>query len=237
MTIGFNNGTYFKLQKIPIERFSPKYFDIFSCDGAWAIELACIQKEMIHAIITLDASMFQKFSIVTLHGTVMEYSDSPETHNLLNLYEKAVQKLNIKNVVIHAEYAKDLDIFLKHPKLPVSIENMDHPKKFGHSVDQIESILEKYPFGLTLDVQHCYVNDSTLALAREFHKKFREKIVEYHVSGSDENAFHSPLFKTRQKQIISAIECKEIPIIIESVFEKMNEHKKELKYIISELNK
>ena len=56
-----------------------------------------------------------------------------------------------------------------------------------------------------------------MALAKEFYDRFRGKIVQIHLSGYQ--GFHDPLFKTKQSEIIRAIEDLSVPIIIESILD------------------
>jgi len=95
----------------------------------------------------------------------------------------------------------------------------------------IQSILDKYNFGLTLDLQHCFVNDPTMKLAQDLQMKFHGRIVEYHISGFEEKAPHYPLYETRQDIIIESLIYKTIPIIIESVFDICGDEQDELRYI------
>jgi hypothetical protein len=71
--------------------------------------------------------------------------------------------------------------------------------------------------------------------AMEFQGLYKDRIVEYHISGHDEEKLHWPLFKTKQDIIIRSLLYPEIPIIIESEFENYDEAGKELNYIKSRM--
>lgn len=83
-------------------------------------------------------------------------------NRLLSKLVKINKKYNIQNNVFHVDRIKNWDIFLDYNTLPISIENMDNRKNFGKSIKDISFILEKYNFNLTLDLQHCFVNDSSM---------------------------------------------------------------------------
>jgi hypothetical protein len=111
---------------------------------------------------------------------------------------------------------------------------MDERKKMWQTVKDIWKILEQNPnFWLTLDLQHCFVNDPSMKLAYDFHKTFWNKIVQYHIAWYDKQYLHYPLFKTKQNNIIQALQKKDIPIIIESTFDEKSDLKKEIEYILS----
>jgi hypothetical protein len=70
-----------------------------------------------------------------------------------------------------------------------------------------------------------------MKLAFDFQEKFKERIVEYHIAGNGEEFLHYPLFKTKQDEIITSLQYPNIPIIIESTFDKIGEQEEELEYI------
>ncbi len=116
--------------------------------------------------------------------------------------------------------------------LPISIENMDRNKEFGKNIEDIKSIIERYNFNLTVDLQHFFTNDPSMESAINFQKIYKKNIVVYHLSGYDKKFLHYPLFKTGQNEIIKSVMHKEIPIIIESTFDKLGEETKELNHIM-----
>ena len=145
------------------------------------------------------------------------------------------KKFDIRNIVVHPDTVVDWEVFLQYADLPISIENMDDQKNFWKTIEDIASILEKYDFGLTLDVQHCFTNDPSMQLAKDFHEKFSDRIVEYHLSGYDPEKLHYTLFKTEQDIIIDHVLLKDKPIILESCMENYDEGKMELEYVLERL--
>jgi uncharacterized protein (UPF0276 family) len=85
----------------------------------------------------------------------------------------------------------------------------------------MQILLDRYPyFGLTLDVQHAYVNDPTMSIAYQLQQYYGDRIVEYHVSGYDKPYLHHPLVQTQQTTICDAIIFRDKPMIIESTFDQ-----------------
>lgn len=162
------------------------------------------------------------------------YQDDEESHRILKSVEKICAELPIKNIVIHPDNVVDRSVFQQYKHLPFSIENMDDRKKSCRSVEDIQKTLEEHPYmWFTLDLQHCYTNDPTMQLAKDFHKVLWHKIVEYHLSWYHPELLHYPLFKTHQDEIIKSLENRDIPIIIESTFDNQYELAKEITYIKS----
>lgn len=100
-----------------------------------------------------------------------------------------------------------------------------------------KKILDKYNFGITIDLQHCYDNDRSMNLSLNFQNIFKDRIKEYHISWYEKSRPHLSLFKTKQDIIINSLLYKDKPIIIESCFDKLWDHIKELNYILENLNK
>ena len=237
MIIGFSNGDFYRLFQNELERFSKKYINLYKANNlANAIELNCLNEGYIDYIILSNNLDLSYFKYISLHAPNLLYQKNDVSNRILSKLVEVYKKYSIKNIVIHVDMVKDWDIFSNYSMLPISIENMDDRKDFGKSIADIKSILEKYNFNLTLDLQHCFVNDSTMKLAFEFQKLFNKRIVEYHISGFEKDLSHYPLFKSSQDEIIYSLQFKNLPIIIESTFDKIGEHKKELLYIKQKLN-
>lgn len=235
MTIGFSNGNFYKLFSDPYERFSNEYLDRYMSGGANAIEVHCLDEKMVDYILDVKDLDLSDFSHVSFHAPALAYKDDEGSNRFLYKLELLTAKYNLKNIVFHPDTVLDWSVFIKHKKLPISIENMDGHKNFGKTVDDISSILDKYDFRLTLDLQHCFMNDNSMQSAADFQEKFKNRISEYHISGLNINEPHYPLFKTKQNTIIDALKYSELPIIIESTFEHFGDQEKEIGYIKNHL--
>ena len=174
------------------------------------------------------------FSYCSIHAPVYNYQNDEKSHKILKIINNICSMLPIKNIVIHPDLFIDRSVFYQYSNLPFSIENLDDNKKSCKWIQDIWKILKGNPdFWFTLDLQHCFTNDPSMQLAKDFHKEFWSKIVEYHISWFHPEYIHYPLFKTKQIQIIKALENVNIPIIIESTFDEKTELKKEIEYILS----
>lgn len=174
------------------------------------------------------------FSYCSIHAPIYPYQDDAESHKILKYLEKLSSELPIKNIVFHPNTVLNWVFFDHYKHLPLSIENMDDRKTCFRWVEDIKKILDECPhFNFTLDLQHCFVNDPTMQLAKDFHEAFWDRLVEYHISWSHPDYIHHPLYITKQDQIIQALENPNIPIIIESSFDKEDWLEKEIQYIKS----
>lgn len=193
----------------------------------WKISECSISRE------TLE----NKFSYCSIHAPMYAYQDDEESHKILKYLEKLCFELPIKNMVFHPNPVLDWAFFDQYKNLPLSIENMDDRKTSFRWVEDIKKILDKYPyFNFTLDLQHCFVNDPTMQLSKDFHEAFWDRLVEYHISWFHPDYLHHPLYLTKQDQIIQALQNQNIPIIIESGFDEKDWLKKEIQYISNIIN-
>jgi len=230
MIIGFSRGDFYRMFPKDESVALVKKINSLDNDLINAIELNCASKKLIECF--LDEEIDLSFlDYVSIHGPSL--SDNNLKEILLRL-EKINKKYGIDNFVFHAEKGIDWDLVKDIITSPISIENMDNRKKFGKTVESIKKIIDKYDFKFTLDLQHAYTNDKSMKLADKFHRELGDKIIEYHLSGFDPKFLHYPLFKTKQNEIINGVR-KDIPIIIESTFDKEKEAEKELRYVVERL--
>lgn len=172
------------------------------------------------------------FVFCSLHAPAYTYQDDEHSHSILKNIKQLCSIFPIKNIVVHPDQVVDRSVFKQYSHLPFSVENMDERKTTWRSVSDIKKILDENPnLWFTFDLQHCYVNDPTMQLAKDFHKELWDRIVEYHIAWYHSELLHYPLFKTHQDIIIQAIEKTDVPIIIESTFDKAGELQKEIEYI------
>ena len=231
MIIGFGNGDFWKLHTTETNRFEDSFLQSLIEAETNAVELHCRDIESLDFLLMYNMHSLAKFHFVSVHSLNFAYDDNDMSHNILQKIEQVCAKCHVKNVVFHTDNVLNWDVIAQYKNIPVSIENMDDRKKFGRTLADIQLILDKYDFGLTLDLQHCFVNDPTMQLAKDLQTTFKDRIVEYHISGFDKNALHYPLYKTNQNIIIESLAYKKVPIIIESVFDTFDDSQKELYYI------
>lgn len=229
MKIGFCNGVFYKLKK---SRFSPEVMEKFDSLNCNAIELFPQgEKHLDMMIDVLSKDVYSKYEWVSMHAPSYFCKNNEKTRRIFEKLRKVVLKFDIKNVTFHPDRIIDWDIMNEISDLPVSLENMDVDKRLGKSVFDMERLLKKGNFGLTLDVQHCYTNDQTMNTASEFISTFKDKIKEIHLSGFDPDKLHVPLHTVGQDIIINSVKDLDIPIILETTFESFDDIEKELEYV------
>ncbi len=223
--IGFSTGClHMTYSDRKSQEFSNETINLLSLDGrARAIEINCGGKGSFDHILELKPDL-SGFEYVSIHAPA-EFSSSD-----IDLMRAMTNEHRIDNFVFHPSVSSNWDLLAKSG-LPVSIENMDSRKDIGKNVGEIASILGRYGFGLTLDLQHCFTNEESMSSAREFQEILGDRVVEYHLSGFDSRWNHFPLFKTGQDKIIGSLKNKKAPIIIESAFFNIDEIQGELDHI------
>lgn len=174
------------------------------------------------------------FQYCSIHAPVYAFQHDEQSRKIFSFLEELCERYAINNIVFHPDTVVDWSIFLDYKHLPISIENMDEQKDSFKSVEEFTKLFELYPhINFTLDLQHCFVNDPTMQLAKDFHQAFGDRLVEYHISWYDSKLLHYPLFKTKQNEIIKAVERKDLPMIIESTFDEADWLQREIEYIES----
>jgi hypothetical protein len=233
MIIWFSSWNLYRLETNKYQRFENEHINHFKVDKSNALEIHCLDEDMIDFIINNKIDL-SEFNYISIHSPNLQWDWVAE--KILWKIRLLIKKINLKNIVIHPDRLEDFSIFKKFKDLPLSIENMDNDKSFWKSIHDIWPILDKYKsLWLTLDLQHCFVNDNSMKLADDFHDKYWDRIVEYHISWYGKKYSHYKLFKTQQDIIIDSLKLKEIPIIIESSLDEVGDIHKELDYIIERL--
>lgn len=228
MILGFSSGCLYKTH----DRLGRETFEIYRKTGSNAIELMVHDVEDLPKLKEITREELAGFEHVSLHAPKFDGLSEKELNDVLRQIEAAHQKLSLEYVVIHPDIISDWKIFSDF-SFPVAVENMDDRKESCRNVEDMQKVFEQIDAKMILDVNHCFSNDPTMKLAYDFIEAFRDRIVGFHLSGFE--TFHDPLYKTQQQEILDAIFDKNIPIIIESGFEKEEEVEKEFEYIKNKL--
>lgn len=227
MILGFSTGCLHETH----DPLSPETFDVFRKIGANAIEINVHYMDMAPALLNLEQKDFVGFRWVSIHAPSFDRFDTNSVikfRQTLDIFEQFCQKVKVNSIVFHPDQIGEWAIFENYT-FPVLIENMDWRKEVGKYVDSMKEIFEKADAPMVLDINHCMTNDPTLNLAREMVENFRDRIFEIHVSGFEQ--YHEPLFQTQQIEILEAIPDKELPVIIESECDTVEDAKKEFEYV------
>lgn len=206
-------------------RVSIEIFELFKSFGCNAIEIAINNDEALEKLIKeIVPKDLGGFSHVSMHA--------PPIYDIstVDLIKKAHDIFHFKTIVVHPDEIENWEMLKRFP-LPFAIENMDWRKEIGKYAESMQDIFGKHDMPMVLDLNHCFTNDPSMRLAEEMREKLAERIREIHVSGFEQE--HEPLFKTGQKEILSAVYDKSLPIIIESVCETVEDARKEFEYVRS----
>ena len=240
MILGFSTGCLYK----NLEPCSAEVVNLIMATNCNAIELCAIKPERLDYLNKIDVNLLKSFSYISLHAPDINYKKDKLTLEVLDKIKKLHEKFNFKTIVICPNYVKDFSVL--NLDLPISFENMDKRKNFGTNMDDMKKVFTILPDSkMVLDLTHIFTNDPSMKLSRDFLGEFRDRIIEIHLSGyfihqdGDEQQ-HFPIFISKQKEILDSMP-KNIPIIIESVFPKIeimklkNELLQELNFIKSRL--
>jgi len=149
----------------------------------------------------------------------VKYSNNEETKNLFDKIIDLHKRICFDSVVLHPDLVLYWD-YICNIDLPLAFENMDNRKDFGKSVEDMQKVFSRRNFGFVLDLMHAFTNDSSMKLSKEFYNNFKNKICHLHLSGyfiQEDGQSHSPLFQTKQKNILLSVPLGK-PVVIESVF-------------------
>lgn len=238
MLLGFSTGAFLKF----IQPASKKAIQLCRDLDCNAISL-CIGDDLdsINFLKNIKKDDVKDFQFVSIHSPghdTMMAIDIKEQKRILDDFQKIYEKLNFDYLVLHpGEWITDWEIFSNYT-FPIAFENMDWRHKIGADVESMKEILEKKNFKMVLDLNHCYTHDKTMKLAKELYENFKDKIVHYHISGIEDDGenCHVPLYRSQKEIILNAISDLNLPIIIESACDNIEEAKKEMEYIREQLN-
>ena len=225
--LGFSSGTLY-------EKIYPASSEIIErCRqlGCEAIELQSGYPDRIASLLeNVKAEKLEGFRYVSMHGPGIARNqlNEKDIKDLLNDLQTLCERFNVSTVVFHPDQVEDWSIFRNY-KIPVAIENMDWRKDFGKSVEDVKQVIDKTGCGFVLDINHCFTNDNTMKLADDFLEQLGDKLVEVHLSGFEK--LHEPLCRTKQDDLIEIVRDLDVPIIIESECDSLEEMKKEYEYI------
>lgn len=172
------------------------------------------------------------FEYVSLHAPKFNYGKNEGTDSFFKKIRRIDNLRKLDVVVFHPDSVEDFSVF-QGAGFNVALENMDDRKgSYDKPEDFDEIFSQANGYKLVLDVNHICTNDASMELAKGFYDKFKDRIVEIHLSGYA--GYHDPLFQTKQVDIIKAIQNLKTPIIIESVL-LPEDLEKERKYILNHL--
>lgn len=206
-----------------------------------ALEILCRRFNDLSYLSQVGTKCLKSFDYISLHAPVKNfYQKDNATTVFLDQLVTTHRKFKFDHVILHPDKMQNWDILKQYGQIPWSIENMDQKKDFGIDTDDLEGMMDRGPeLGFVLDLQHCFTNDSSMEIVDEYLDRFGDRLVEIHLSGYNINLVHCPLYLADQEVIIQklseVLRYKNVPIIIESTFLKLEEIQKEINYVQSYL--
>lgn len=173
------------------------------------------------------------FEYVSFHAPKFNYGKNEGTDSIFKKIRRIDNMRKLDAVVFHPDPIEDFSVF-DGVGFNVALENMDDRKKSHQKPEDFDEIFSQAnDYKMVLDVNHICTNDASMELAKGFYEKFKDRIVEIHLSGYA--GYHDPLFQTNQVDIIKAIRDFKTPMIIESVLSP-EDLEKERNYILSHIS-
>ncbi|MFA6268890.1 MAG: TIM barrel protein [archaeon] len=221
-----------KLNRLESIHFLEKY----PIDG---VELLfAFPEELLNFELDLRAlSFLSGLKFVSIHTPFENiiYSNTQETRKVLASAVALAKQVNAKYLVFHPQIVEDFNL-ISNLSIPVCIENMNKKEDNYKSVEEIKTLLSKYPFvGFVLDIAHALGNNIE---PKEF-LVLKDKIKGVHVSGQwmkkgnlKEHGFLVEGTKEQLEEIKPILELKQ-PKVIESDFypEKLQLIEKEIQLL------
>jgi len=223
--IGFSNGSLWKVA----DKYSKSTIDIFQKCGSDVFEI-CINSLSEVSRLPQIANCLGNFAYKSIHlPTDVTYKKDEQAKQLLDFVVDYYKEINADLILVHPDLVENWEIFDQY-KLNWAIENMDKEKQKYKTAEELAEFFKIKPdWKLVLDLNHCYTNDKTMKLADDIISQFKNRIAEIHISGYVD--YHDPLFQTKQNFILDYCNKVDVPIVIESVFDNVDDVAKEYKYI------
>lgn len=226
--LGFSTGALYNTG-IPIN----ERIGFFKKLGCPAIELGYTKEARLarEPLEELDPNLLQDFFWVSLHapGGDWKIRNDESTREVLKKIQDFHDRRPLNLVIFHPDSFEDFSV-MKRFSFPVAIENMDARKFSFQRPDTLQPVFSKNPaWRLILDLNHVYSNDPSMRLAAAFARAFRDRIVEFHISGFAK--LHEPMYQTHKTEILSAVFDRSLPIIVESQLTSLEDARREYEYI------
>jgi len=228
--IGFTHGVLHKIMDV----YSKEVIDVYKDFGCKIIEISCMRQGELDRVDNISQYV-KDFLRKSIHlPTDIKYQNNPETIKVLKKIEVLYKEINADLALVHPDTVIDWDVFDDY-KLNWAIENMDNRKESHKDVDGLKKFFAEHTdWKMVLDLNHCFSNDKSMKLADDFISQFKDRIEEIHLSGYVE--YHEPLFQTKQLEILNYCKNVDVPVIIESTFDKVEDVEKEYQYVLNQLN-
>lgn len=239
LTIGFSTGCFYKAGFDNPNHFIERILKA----GGKAIELQyfTVGSDRTGYLERIDLDLLSELKHVTLHLTSKrEYRNDKDTRYIMARQTEAYERFGCTEAIIHPDRIFEKSIIDDYRnQMNILIENMDAYKDSHRTPKDLKPYDD---YQRILDIQHVYSADPEINNITSYIPP--AGLGEIHISGlNNYPELHYPLFKQKQDRIIEVLrgllkieEYKNIPIIIESCFDKPGDEAIELQYILDRLN-
>jgi len=225
MNIGFSTGS------IALGDFTKAINDLNKKNGT-VIELSALREaELLPLLSSLPTLNLEKYKYISIHAPskLTTFSERELVDHL-----KQIVEFNWP-IVVHPDIIKDFRLWKVLGK-NLCLENMDKRKEIGRTTNDMEILFNELPDAVfCFDIAHVRQVDPTMMEGILMIEKFKDKLVQLHVSEVNTESKHQPLtfesilaFNTLAQFI-----PKDIPIVLESpvTFEKIDYEIEKAEYI------
>lgn len=206
--IGFSTGALFKDQLA-------LGVDLLRRLKLTAVELSALRLRELPALAEFVAKNdLSAFDYVSLHAPT-DFSPEDEEAVASSLLKMALAKR--WRVVVHPDCVNNVDVWLPFGDL-LCIENMDKRKNVGRTVGELDAVFARLPLArLCFDIAHARQVDTTMTEAYRVLARFRERIVQIHMSEVTSASKHDRISDSAVasfREVASYLP--DVPVILES---------------------
>jgi hypothetical protein len=130
-------------------------------------------------------NILDSFQYIALHG--------PATSSDWEVTMQQLSGVAAETILFHADTLPPRSLLLELGTR-AAIENMDHLKAGGRTLQEMSIIMDQFPDAqIVIDVAHAHQIDSSDRLLRGLVSSFSDRIAHYHLSKLNSQAWHLPL--------------------------------------------
>ena len=209
MRIGFSTGAVARGDfRLALEMLEPHKL--------YAIELSALREHELRPLLdAIDSVDLTAYRYISFHAP-SQFSTAAEPRVVERLERVAARHWPI---IAHPDVTRDVKAWRRLGSF-LCFKNMDKRKPIGRTTAELELIFSRFPDArLCIDLGHAWQVDRTMSEARQIIRRFRDRILQIHVSEVNTSSEHVPLSLSTSNAFCKVLEYlpTEAPWIIESV--------------------
>lgn len=184
-----------------------------------------------------EIELICQFKYVSLHAPVKNETNHPlvypsdETQKAVSQIQQLMTVIPIQTVLFHPDIVDDFDWLISEFGDKLAFENMDRDKATGNTLESLVQVFDQASDARWVcDVNHIYTMDPTMALAKQMHQAFGDRLCHYHLSAcaGGHNAF---IDHPAETIILEGVQKSQLPLVHEGCVTTQDEA-----YLIAEHN-